>query len=170
MINVLINNVMKRKNLHNTLKMTNQPYHLMFNEIPEEVLNSVKQAIKKGLFKKDKETRDKLLILGNLSDELCNYYHIDKCRIIISSFPFAPCYNQEHKQIILNKISLVSFLHEFYHHLSNSNESFENNEDNSRGWSHSVLFLATPNLLNNALNKNLLTFENADGNKTGERQ
>jgi hypothetical protein len=57
--------------------------------------------------------------------------------------------------IVLNKPSLVSFLHEFKHHL-NIKKNLPNTEDSARGFSHSLYYLSTPNLFRSSVKKGLL--------------
>lgn len=137
----------------------NKQYHLFFKEIPEEVLQLVRTTIKSGLFKKDKSQEFKIELLNKLMADLNNYYQVENTTLILDPlFLGVGGYSYERKIIIINKPSLVTFLHEYYHHLQHC-LNYPIDEESARGYSHSVYHQATPKLFANAVRKGLLIFQ-----------
>ena len=137
-------------------------YHLMFseNEIDIIVINYVRSAIKTGLFKKETPTEVKKAIIQTLHNNLCTHFKlpvttIEYLEILQSRMG---CYNRTLNLIALNKPSLVTYLHEFYHMKSNLLQQ-SNTEELAKGWSHSIFYLATPKLFINAIDKGLLLWQ-----------
>lgn len=67
-------------------------------------------------------------------------------------------YNHLNKTIYLNKLSLVTFLHEFKHSLQHQ-KGKKNSENIARGWSVSLFALASPYHYERAKRKGLLFFD-----------
>ena len=134
-------------------------YHLMFKEIEQETLIAVREIIKEGLFKQDKSVEDKKILIQKLNDKLCNIYQLPIIPILYEENCFGVGrYNSQQDIILLNKTSLVTFLHECFHRKASIKKE-ENTEELARGWSHSVYFKATPILFANAVNKGLLIWQ-----------
>lgn len=147
--------------------MLNKEYHKYFNrtdklisnhlnEIPISVIREVRQLIKSGFFKDNEITKFEKLI--NLKSKLIKIYNVKYCDIKIYCNSF-PKYISNNKTIILDNYSLVTFFHEFRHHLQYELNLKCDKEKDARGWSHSLFFLATPKLFENALNKDLLIWQ-----------
>lgn len=139
-------------------------YHKMFNEIKPEAVAEVKCAIKSGLFKKDKQIGERFEILKSLHTKLCGIFSIEVIPLLLD----AECigvgaYNPYEHEIVVNKVSLVTYLHEFYHYLAHAT-ALENTEDNARGWSISLYYLATPILCEKAILSGKILHQTSMGN------
>lgn len=131
-------------------------YHLKFRHIKKLTIENIRLIIKSGLFKKDTTLEQKQMLICELSDKLCMVYNLQPVMIKWQdNFFGVGCYNHVDNSITLNKPSLVTFLHEFYHYMAIKNE-LVNTEDNARGWSISAYYLATPKLCTKAIEKGLI--------------
>lgn len=141
----------------------NKPYNLRYTKIKPVVVDLVRNIIiEQQFFKLQKKT--KFLILDNLLKDLCKTYNIKKIELkyiplnnpIEYLFLYNGFYNKDNNTLYLNeKLSLITFLHEFKHavqHLKNK----PNNEEIARGYSLSLFYLASPKHFNNALKKGLI--------------
>lgn len=145
----------------------NIQYHKVFNNVGEKVLNHVRATIKKGLFKHDIPIEIKLRFLKELAIDLSNYYDIEVPEIELADCRYIGQYIPALRKITMAKPSLVTFLYEFRCHIHHQkNMDFEDEQSRELdiiGWSHSVYYLATPNLFKNAVKNGLLihqkTFE-----------
>lgn len=122
----------------------------------QKTINAVRTIIKEGLFKnRDNEVKKQLII--KLHSQLCEIYNIPKINIIfeegyLNSGSFNPI-----GLITLNKPSLVTYLHEFYHYKA-FKKNLSNTEYNARKWSIYLYYKATPNLCMNAIKNNMIMF------------
>jgi hypothetical protein len=144
---------------------TTKQYHLYYTEkeLKQEVVLKVRALIKEEHFFKLTET-EKLEALKKLSADLCKIYGVEDIKSIEIEQDYygvgGYCYNL--KRILLNKCSLVTFLHEFKHHLQHTTQQFsdvEKMEEEARGYSHSLYFCATPILFKSAVERGLLIFQ-----------
>lgn len=131
----------------------------MFPDIEREPIVRVREAIKSGLFKKDNPIKVKQKILKELNKHLSKSYGLKELPIEFrEGFPFLGQFGGN--KIILNKTSLVTFLHEFAHYkFIKKNEG--NSEEKARGWSISLFYLATPILCKSAIEKGLILHQNS---------
>ena len=129
-------------------------YHKMFDEIEPEVIKEVRSIIKKGLFKKENSVEIRQNLIIELNKNLSTFYGFREPKIrFIDDFVFI---GQTRKnEIILNKPSLVTFLHEFAHYKFIKKKE-QNSEERARGWSISCFYLATPKLCQSAIEKGLI--------------
>ena len=160
-----------------TEQLTKQ-YHRMFINIEPNVVQLVKATIKRGLFKKAKSIEERKEILKNLHEQLCLAYQLPIINIIYNEnlereLIFGQ-YNTIDNEITLKNISLVTYLHEFYHYRQHSRNE-ENTEDGARGWSISLYYLATPILCRSAIQSGkivhqtkFIDIENGETKKKGE--
>jgi hypothetical protein len=133
-------------------------YHKMFKktDFNREAILAVRSAIKAGLFREPVET--KRIIISNLNQSLCEIYNLDQLPIeYIEGYESLGSFNGN--KIVLNKTSLVTFLHEFFHYLSHATNCFPNSEENARGWSISLYYCATPKLCTAAIQKGLIVHQ-----------
>jgi hypothetical protein len=97
----------------------------------------------KQFWKSDLETQ--INILKKLFQDLCSLYEIEDASIEIKIDPFfyrmtgGGCVFPP-KRVVLYKVSLMTFLHEFAHLL------FGHDEEKTNLWSHKVFYLAFPEL------------------------
>lgn len=141
--------------------MTTQQYHLFYNEneLKRDSILRIRRLIKEQkFFKQTKE--NKLILLKELSKDLSLIYGVDNINNILiqNIFNITDCYLISSKVIILSKPSLVTFLHEFKHHL-NRELNLDNTEDSARGFSHSLYYLSTPKLFKSSVEKGLIVYQ-----------
>ena len=138
--------------------MTNQKYHLYFKEedFNPNLITYLRVLIKEKHFFKMNEQQKKES-LNELNIFMSSIYNISISKIVISDL--LPCaYWFDTEKISLNKPSLVSFLHEFKHHI-NHKLNLPNTEESARGFSHALYYIATPKLFESAVNKGLLIWQ-----------
>lgn len=139
-------------------------YHLMYKNISKDTIMAVRAIVKEGLFKKKGDER--FALLSKLHTLLCSQYQVTgllkKGKIDQYLIPTNTIFIND------EKLSLISYLHEFKHLLQ-----FQKNKPNSEkiacGWSLSLYYLATPKLFNKALEKGLIIhqkgIENGENNE-----
>lgn len=148
-----------------TTQQQPRKYHLFYNE--EQIKPGAVQIVRKLItqdhfFKQDQQT--KLNLLNKLNKDLSNFYNIPIANLVLQPGCLGiGCYRGFDEVILINKPSLVTFLHEFKHHLNHKTQQHNNNrqieEDTARGFSHSLYYLASPNLFKNAVEKGLIIFQ-----------
>ena len=116
--------------------MKKKPYHLRVVFSPEEK-EVVSQAIKNGLWKSDR-----LYSLMSLGKELARVNNI-KAPAIIVQYDAEPRYDPQ-GVIVLNKPSLVTFLHQFVFHKFNGYVPPAFFEDYARAYSLGLFYAADP--------------------------
>ena len=140
--------------------------HLFYNkeQIGIETIKRIRFLIKEQhFFKCNDDKKMRLLII--LCNDLSEIYNIKKigCMYMNKDLNVRGCFLNPGSTICLNKPSLVTFLHEFKHFLNCETKQHNNNindeEMTAIGFSHSLYFLATPNLFKSAVEKNLLVFQ-----------
>ena len=132
-------------------------YHKQYKHINKKVILAVRRTIKNGVFKVNPSIR--IMFLDNLKNNLCNIYGIpeDKKPSLICNDCLTGFYNPVINCIGLrnDKLSLVTFLHEFKHFLQHHNGK-KNSEKIARGYSLSLYYKATPKLFKRAVEKGLI--------------
>jgi len=129
-------------------------YHKMFSDIERPVILAVRNTIKSGLFKVETEEKKKLIL--QLHTELCRIFNLPTIPIEFEDgFLGAGRFLIGEKKLILDKPSLVTFLHEFCHYKSTELKQ-TNSEEVARGWSISLFYLATPNICKSSIRKGLI--------------
>jgi len=134
-------------------------YNTMFkrNDFKLDAILAVRLAIKAGLFRETLE--NKQIIIAQLNEKLSSIYNLDVLPIEYDEFYSGTgAFCRTH--IILNKTSLVTYLHEFAHYLAYATQCFENSEKNARGWSISLYYVSTPKLCTKAIEKGLIIHQN----------
>lgn len=130
----------------------------MFKNIKEPTVLAVRNCIKQGLFRVDINTRKELLY--SLHRSLCEVYNIQCITFIIQDDLGRPgFFNRNTKEIVINKPSLVTYLHEFCHYMRIHTHK-SNSEDIARGWSISLYYLATPKLCTKAIESGKIIHQN----------
>lgn len=152
------------------MKESEKQYHMEFTktdaikynplgEIPARVISEVRATIQNGLFRLETQ-EEKLNLLTQLKNQLVQLYNIDNCGLrIVPNYPGVGGYSPFRKEIIINKCSLVTFLHEFRHHIQFCLRLDCDKEEDARGWSHACYFLATPRLFETAVRKGIIIFQ-----------
>ena len=137
-------------------------YHKMFDktQIERPVVLAVRKAIKSGLFKKENSIDLKKQVIKDLHIELCRIYELPVIEIEYQeNYWSVGSYSIDEKKIFLNKTSLVTYLHEFFHYWR-IEKKLKNSEELARGWSISLYFLATPKLCTSAIENGLILHQN----------
>lgn len=128
-------------------------YHQYYKTINNKTILKVRETIKLGLFKKDKSIEDKQQLIINLNKQLCEIYNLQLNEVtFVTGLYNIGTYNTVTNHIRLNKPSLVTYLHEFGHYLINKSKIDYNEDDIEESviaFSHSIYYLATPNLFRN---------------------
>jgi hypothetical protein len=134
-------------------------YKDKYKQIDKRTIKAVRSIVKQGLFKAKPNIR--LQLLKQLNKELSEIYEVKEPQIKVCGFCGDGMYNISEDIIFLNnKLSLVTYLHEFKHQLQHKKQKV-NNEEVARGWSISVFYTATPKLCENAIKKGLIIYETA---------
>jgi hypothetical protein len=145
-----------------TTQTPQQKYNLMFSpaDLNPLAIQRVKDLIKQEhFFKCDDKQKENLL--RQLTTDLSIIYNVQDINfLMVSDYigSLCGCYQPMTRIMVLNKPSLVTFLHEYKHHLNNMTQQ-DNTEESARGFSHSLYFQATPKLFENAVLKGLLVFQ-----------
>lgn len=133
-----------------------------------EAVYAVRAAIKDGLFKQTTSQERKLELLKNLGDHIVRVYSIGMTEPIpaftLEIVPDANArgfgggaYSLERKHIMLDKPSLVSFLHELAHHIQYARDG-STTENYAQRWSLGLFKRATPGLFAEAVAQGRLYF------------
>lgn len=132
-------------------------YNLKYTKIKPSVINAVRETILEHKFFKQNQTT-KFVLLVNLKDKLSELYNIDydnKPTLIIVNNTDG-YYNPIENVIALNnKLSLITFLHEFKHFLQIIQHK-PNSENIARSYSLSLFYQASPRHFKRALEKGLI--------------
>jgi len=127
-----------------------------YKKIREETIFVVNTLIKR--YKYFRRTESKKLILLKIVLGRLNDIYKTKTKLKTTKIKTDGYYNLLDKTIYLNKLSLVTFLHEFKHSLQHQ-KGKKNNEEIARGWSVSLFKLASPRHYERAVKKKLLLYE-----------
>ncbi|UDY80739.1 hypothetical protein [Geobacillus phage GR1] len=143
-------------------------YSTAFKNIDKRTVEATKKLIKSGFWKKDVSTEYKVKICNEWLETVSEVYGIEvpEFRFDTSEVMYMQTgggyYEPWAKRITLfKKFSLVTFLHEFRHHMQHEMELSlfrRNHEEDARGWSVSLFKKATPKSYKNAVEKGLLHF------------
>jgi len=142
---------------HTNINLKDTQYHLLMTGIHTDTIKNIRLVIKAGLFKKESPESHKRNLINLLKNELCKVYNLQPIEIVFDkNFLGSGCYIAEPLPVIvINKPSLVTFLHEFWHYNADKN-GLTNDEETPRAFSHSAFYQATPKLFKNAVEKGLL--------------
>lgn len=128
-------------------------YEDKFTHIKSETLTAVRKCVRAGLWRLDEA--EGFHLLRDLVNELSDIYGL----------PIPPVqrdghshYNWHIQRIYLDKPSLVSFLHEYRHHMQVERGVHDGSEHDARGWSLSVFKLALPRSFEHAKERGILKF------------
>ena len=130
-------------------------YHLMFPDISSSTLEIIRHIVRdRGLWRVSKAEGFELL--REMYEKISSVY----------GFPVPTLYSNTHEvywvgpeTIYLPKVSLVSSLHEYRHHMQKyGRKRFEDIEVDARGWSISAFHYALPEEFDNAWKKGLIWF------------
>lgn len=132
-------------------------YHLMYKNIKKETIATIQEHWKLSFWRGDEQHKKE--VFDSLLSSLCNIYGIKKIPnlIIDDKVHGMGCYIPFQNKIIMNKYSLITFLHEFKH-IKDFFEGKRGSEDNARGWSLSVMYQVNPFYLRKIVAKGKVSF------------
>lgn len=109
----------------------------------------LRKLIKENQYYKQ-STEKKMELLNNFHQHLCKIYNLQYQSIfLVEDHPFIGSYNVLNHKIEINKPSIITYLHEFYHFKANI-KRLKNSEELARGWSHSLFYRAAPKMYKQA--------------------
>lgn len=137
-----------------------EPYWLRL-EFPTAAVEIVRQALRAKLYRGSLRERAAKLLALNAA--LSAHYAVPLCRISVRNSPRGPYYLPGRNQIVLDKVSLVSYLHEFAHHILHA-RGLPQNESYPRAFSLGLFFRAAPRMFESARQAGrMLYIENKGG-------
>lgn len=115
-------------------------YHLMFTRIKNETYEAIQQAVENGLWDVDED--EGFNIIRELYSKLSGIYDIPAPTLIEARREY---YIRGNETIGLPKVSLVSCLHEYRHHMQkHGRQHYDDIEVDARAWSISAFKNALP--------------------------
>lgn len=129
-------------------------------EFEPAVLTIVRAALKTKLWQ-GSETA-KLEKLRALNRALSAHYGVPACAVEVERTPIGPHYRPGTDRITLDKVSLVSWAHEFGHHLLHCRRE-QQQEEFPRAFSLSLFFKAAPRMFEAARSSGRLLYTNEGG-------
>lgn len=132
-------------------------YHLKYKNIKKETIKAVKDHWKQGYWTGDDFHKKE--VFENLLKRLCEIYEIKKIPQIIikKDFNNDSMYIPQLNLIIMDKYSIITFLHEFKH-IKDINEGKRISEENARGWCLSIIYQVNPLYLKEIVRKGLVKY------------
>lgn len=122
--------------------MPSQPYWLRMR-FPDGALAVVRAALKTKLWRGTPEER--LEKIRALNMQMSEFYSVPVCTVTVRSTPVGPHYLPGSNAIVLDKVSLVSWAHEFGHHLLHCRRKPQQ-EIFPRAFSLSLFYQAAPRM------------------------
>lgn len=139
--------------------MNTKPYWLRL-EFPPQAVEIVKAALRTKLWQgTDQERLEKLRALNA---QLSAHYGTSVCAVELQATPIGPHYRPGKDLIVLDKPSLVSYLHELAHHVLHSRR-LPQNETYPRSFSLGLFYKAAPRLFETARQGGRLLFTDEGG-------
>lgn len=139
--------------------MTAQPYWRRLQFEPE-VVAIVRGALKTRLWSGCPDER--LEKIRALCRALSTHYAMPAPEVVVKQTPLGPHFIPPRRLIVLDKISVTSFLHEFAHALLDAREEPQN-EEFPRAWSLGLFYTVAPRLFETARASGRLLFTDATG-------
>lgn len=138
----------------------NKPYWLRMQFGPE-VVAIVREALKAKLWRGlPLERLEKLRVLNRRMSE---HYGVPTCSISIQNTLIGPHYRPGDDAIVLDKVSLVSWAHEFGHHLLHCRQKPQQ-EVYPRSFSLSLFYRAAPRMFETARADGRLLYTEGEAN------
>lgn len=139
--------------------MNRRPYWQRMS-FPPEVVSIARVALKTKLWRGiEQEKLDKLRALNRRMSE---HYGVPACTIVLAATATGPHYLPGADRIVLDKVSLVSWAHEFGHHLLHCRRKPQQ-EVFPRSFSLSLFYRAAPRLFEAARASGRLLFTEEGG-------
>lgn len=118
----------------------NKPYWLRMS-FPDAVTSIVRSSLKAGLWRGT--AAERLVVLKGLNERLSTFYGVPACFVTVRQTLVGPHYVPGDGRIVLDKVSIVSYLHELGHHLLHC-RSKPQQETFPRAFSLSLFFRSAP--------------------------
>lgn len=134
--------------------MSTEPYWLRL-EFPPQAITIVRDALRTKLYRGNEQER--LAKLLALNQRLSAHYEVSVCKVTVQSTPIGPHYLPGQDRIILDKISLVSWAHEFAHHILHCRH-LPQTESFPRAFGLGIFFRAAPRMFEAARQSGRLLF------------
>jgi len=146
-------------------------YSSVYKNIKGEVVQATKELVKAGYMKKDNPIEVRLAVAEVWLMKVSQAYGIqsiptltfDESEALYHETGGGVYRRNSHQITMYFKLSLVTLLHEFRHHMQNTNSDLHlyrgNIEEDARAWSVSLFKLATPKMFANAVENGLLHFD-----------
>lgn len=139
--------------------MTAQPYWLRLQFEPE-VIAIVRGALKTKLWSGSES--EKLEKIRALCRELAAHYAMPAPEVVIKQTPIGPHFIPSRRLVVLDKVSITSFFHEFAHVILDARGERQN-EEFPRAWSLGLFFRAAPRMFEAARRSGRLLFTETVG-------
>lgn len=139
--------------------MPSQPYWLRMR-FPDGALAVVRGALKTKLWRG--QPAERLEKLRALNSQLSEFYGVPACSVAVRNTPVGPHYVPGSNAIVLDKVSLVSWAHEFAHHLLHCRRKPQQ-EIFPRAFSLSLFFQAAPRMFEAARQSGRLLYTDEGG-------
>lgn len=130
-------------------------YKGKYKHIKRETIDAVKRILLEQKYYRQQDD-DKFLLLKTLLQKLNQIYGTNT-RLKRTKEDTAGYYSPAEKSIYMNKLSMVTFLHEYKHSLQHQ-KGKENNEAVARGWSVSLFATASSRHYQKAVEKGILFY------------
>lgn len=129
-------------------------YHKMFQRLSQNAIMAVRETAGQGLWQLP--DFEGFILLNRLAEKLNEIYGLPPVRVELHAIE---AYNPRTSTIGLPKISMVSFLHEYRHHMqANGKQHYSDIVKDARGWSISMFRRACPGSFRRARAANLIWF------------
>ena len=139
--------------------MPSQPYWLRMT-LPEGALAIVRAGLKTKLWRG--APGERLEKLRALNRQLSEFYGVPACEVSVRSTQMGPHYQPGANSIVLDKVSVVSYLHEFGHHLLHCRRKPQQ-EVFPRTFSLSLFYQAAPRMFEAARQSGRLLYTDDGG-------
>jgi|CXWL01.1.fsa_nt_gi hypothetical protein len=139
--------------------MLTEPYWLRL-QFPAPAIAIARDALKSKLWRGLPPER--LEKLRTLNRRMSDFYRVTECTITIQHTMYGPHYRPGDDAIVLDKPSLVSFLHEFAHHVLHCRQ-LPQNESYPRAFSLGLFFRAAPRMFEAARQSGRLLYTDDNG-------
>lgn len=129
-------------------------YHRMFTRIHTGALQSVRDVVDRGLWRVEED--EGFNLIRDLYRSLSGVYDMPVPSLIRDNHEY---YLIPSERIGLPRVSLVSCLHEYRHHMQkHSRQHYSDVEVDARGWSISTFHMALPQDFDSAWERGLIWF------------
>ena len=141
------------ENNPNVRSVTNPKLHNVFTDLKGETVQAVAMMVGDGFYRLEEEAKAEKLV--GLAETLAHIYGAPVPKFNVGTVTFGGFGSYDHptETITCRNTSIVTFLHEFRHHLQNTTEVriVANTEFDAQAWACSIFFRACPELYRKAV-------------------